>query len=158
MQKKQKKVKRNKIKKDKIANVILYCIIGTIVLGTIGLGIFARLNGKGTTDISENEWNYMINYINQEFGEGEEIHIISKDVNRITKTDSYKNPNKDYPTSRTKTLGARVSIVGYFDSQDKIYSVGFVRYNNDYKNYEAGKITFSAVATNYSKEDYLKNK
>lgn len=150
--------KLTKKKKEKIANTILYCVIGAIVLGTIGFGLYIKLSGRGNTDISDNEWNYMINYINEEFGNGEEIHIISKDVDEITKTDSYKNPNKDYPTTYTKTLGAKVSIVGYFDSQDKIYSIGFVRYNSDHGIYKAGELTFSAVASNYSKDEYLKNK
>lgn len=150
--------KLTKKKKEKIANTILYCVIGAIVLGIIGLGLYIKLSGRGNTDISDSEWNYMINYINEEFGNGEEIHIISKDVDKITKTDSYKNPNKDYPTTHTRTLGARVSIVGYFDSQDKIYSVGFVRYNNDHGIYKAGELTFSTVASNYSKDEYLKNK
>lgn len=143
---------KRKIKKGTIENAILYTVLGLIALVPIVTIII--MISTGSTKISDSEWEYMYSYIEESFGAGEEFHIISEKVSSITKEENIYH--SDYPVTRSKYLGKRISIIGYFDSQDEIYSVSFVKYNNDYGIYKGGELTFTAVVTNRNKDEYIK--
>lgn len=150
--------KLTKKKKEKIANGILYSVLVTIVLSVIGLCIYAKKSGYLRFD--DSEWQYMYSYIEKEFGNGEEFHVVSTDTDLIQKFVKQRADKNGYARDYYKTIGVKASIVGYFDSQENMYSIGFSKFLEDskiYKDGKAGAIICTAVSNNYSKEEYLKD-
>ena len=151
--------KLTKKKKEKIANGILYSVLAVIVLSVVGLVIYA-VNGGGNLKFDDSEWQYMYSYIEKEFGNGEKFHIVSTDTDLIQELVKQRADDDGVVRDYYRTLGIKASIVGYFDSQENMYSIGFSKFLEDskiYKDGKAGTIICTAVSNNYSKENYLKD-
>jgi hypothetical protein len=115
---------------------------------------------KELATFSKEDYESMHAGIESEFGHGEKFHIISEKeeiIKEYKRTDTY-----DDGTNRAyyETLGRKVSITGYFDSQESIYGMVYAKYLKDnrlYKNGKAGTIICVVVNTNYSKKLYFEN-
>ncbi len=119
-------------------------IVGTFVVTFGGIFLFAVIS----TNISdyrleklftEEEKQYMYNYINENYGNGEKIHIVSQE-------NTYISDSKG-----KKRTGIKSTIIGYFDSQENAY----LKYNKNSDKYSNGQIEhlFTINNSDYKKED-----
>lgn len=147
-----------KSKKNRISNIMFFVVV-LVTIGIIGFYVYISLRNNKLNTFNDEEWQYMYSYIEKEFGNGEKFHIISTDtdiIKEFVKTRVYDDgSSRDYYT----TLGIRASIIGYFDSQENMYAVGFAKYLEDnklYKNGKVGTIICTSVVNTHSKNEYLK--
>lgn len=147
-----------KSKKNKISNILFYAVI-VVIVAIIGMDIYISVRNNKLNTFNDEEWQYMYSYIENEFGNGEEFHIINTDTDLIKEFVKQRAYDDGTVSDYYKTLGIKASIVGYFDSQEKMYSVSFSKFLEDskiYKDGKAGTIICTGVANNYSKDEYLK--
>ena len=147
-----------KSKKKKISNILFYVVM-LVVVGINGFFVYEAIRIHKLNTFNEEEWQYMYSYIENEFGDGEKFHIISKDTEIIKEFVMQRAYPDGTLRDDYKILGVKASFIGYFDSQENLYAVSFAKYLEDnklYKNGKAGTIICIAVANNYSKDEYLK--
>lgn len=132
------------LSKKKQNIVILVTIVATIAL-IIGYAIIStNINNSNLKKLfTESEIQYMFNFINENYGNGEEVHIISQDNEYLIDTKSHKK------------IGIQSTIVGYFDSQENAYLVKFAKYNKNSDKYFNGQIEHILTINNsdYKKEN-----
>lgn len=134
-------------------------MLGLFVLVNVVLMVYARGVIKEKIKFTEEDWEYMYEYIDEEFGNGEHFQVISNEETMIIESggvQTYTDGTTDYDE---EILGKRVTFIGYFDSQEELYGIVFCKYLEEqplYKDGKAGTVICTAVNTNYSKEDYLK--
>ncbi len=124
-------------------------ILGSIIIPFIIIFAYANI----ATNIeyyrlerlfTEEEKQYMYDYINENYGNGEKIHIVSQ-------KNAYVSDSKS-----NKKIGIKSTIIGYFDSQEDIYISAFVKYNKNTDKYSNNQIEhlYTFYNTNYKKEDF----
>lgn len=119
-------------------------IITVVILGTLGI-IFMAVSDIRKMSFSKKDYEYIYSEIEQTYGNGEEFHVVNKSVSSIRELVGYYNSGKkDY-----NTIGKRVTIVGYFHSQQKIYILTYEKYKKDQE------IVCTSVTNNQSKTEYL---
>jgi len=148
-----------KSKKKKTSKILSFVII-LVIIGIIGMFVYISVRNNKLNNFNDDEWKYMYNYIENEFGNGEKFHVVSSDTELIKES---TGPTSNYDGTVSNdyiTLGIRAKIIGYFDSQEKMYAVSFSKFLEDnklYKDGKAGTIVFTSVVNNDSKDKYLKN-
>lgn len=151
--------------KKKIDNIIFWGIIG-VFIGIIGCYIYAaeRIIKDPNMKFTDEDWQYIYSDIENEFGDGEEFHVISADTDWIKgETDIIRHADDTY-TYDYEIRGIKASVVGYFDSKDNIYAVVYAKYRKDdkayklYKDVEPGSVVFVTVVSHYSKDEYFKGR
>ena len=125
-------------------------ILGLIVIVIVVIGIIIGINVnknnlKNKLAFTEENYKYMYSEIEKLHGNGEKFNIESVTEEFIGET-------------LIGVEGKKVSIIGYFDSQENMYIVAYAKYLEDkpiYKNGEAGNVICIAVNANYTKEAYF---
>jgi len=129
-------------KKDAI---IFYIIITVIILGIIGL-IFLAVSDNRKMSFSKKDYENIYSEIEQKYGNGEQFHVVDKSVDSIKEfIGYYDSGRKDY-----KTIGKKLTITGYFDSQPNIYIMTYVKYKKDQE------IVQTLMVNDKLKEDFWK--
>lgn len=129
----------------KKTNILSLIIMIIIVIGIIVSIVIYKNNLKSKLSFTKENYEYMYNDICKSFGNGEKFH-----VEKIT--EKYLNE------TLISVEGKKVSIIGYFDSEENMYTVVYAKYLKDrpaYKNGKAGDVLFVTVNNNYSKEEYF---
>lgn len=111
-----------------------------ILLG-IGVLIF-NISLKVKLEFTEEDYAYMYNDIVNSYGDGEEFHVVDIKERYIEE-------------SLLSVEGIEITYIGYFDSQEDMYAIGYGRYFEDKPQGKAGDIFRIAVNTNYSKDEFF---
>ncbi len=128
-------------KKDAI---VFYVIITVIVIGILAITFMAVSDIKKMS-FSKKDYEYIYSQIEQKYGNGEQFHVVDENVDSIKEFVGYYNSGKkDY-----NTIGKKVTITGYFDSQPNIYIVVYEKYKKD------GQIVQTLMFNDKLKEEYL---
>ena len=119
----------------KIINMIDKFIINFIIISVIILFllipikfIFVTIFGPSPF-FSEYEWKYMINQIEQKFGNGREFIVLSQIEEPITENSSVCI--NDYETGCKEVVGEIATIIGYFEEKSNGFRIKFNKYTKE---------------------------
>lgn len=133
--------------------ILLIILVGSLITHVIMFGIDSDRKNNSFTN---SDWEYMINYIETEYGNGKEFIVLKKESDEITKKVKSWCLN-DYEVScyDDAYIGEKANIIGNFENDDTGYFVTFSRYITD-SPYKSGNNVIIHVYTNdnYSIEEY----
>lgn len=126
-----KKIKKHKFYHNWTFGGVLIVALLIILVGAI----IAHLLLSGVNDtrknnsFKDNDWKYMVNYIETEYGNGKEFIVFKKETDEITKKVRSRCLN-DYEVSYYEKvyIGEEAHIIGNFKGEENGYFVLFKRY------------------------------
>lgn len=147
----EKEQKMKKKTKDQIQNMIFYALLVCFVFS---IAVFAILQKNRTLELlkcTEEDYEYILNEINEFNEDGELFTIISKKEKLQYDTDvnSWVDQNGNHSTSYSKKIKSKkISVEGYFGNNEKdVYTFTFSKVADDDPLFKSGSIHF--VYTNY---------
>lgn len=137
-----------------LISILIILFIGSLIAHVMLFGIESP---RKRNSFSNADWEYMINYIETEYGNGKEFIVFKKESKKITKSRLY---NFCYPEGwcyKNVYIGEKANIIGNFEGEEKGYFVSFSRYISDspYKNGN-NVITLSGIIDSYDIDEYKK--
>lgn len=105
---------------------LLIILVGSVITHVMMFGINRDRKNNAFTDA---DWEYMINYIETEYGNGKDFIVLKKESDEITKKVRSRCMN-DYEVSCYEKvyIGEEAHIIGNFEDEEKGYFVLFKRY------------------------------
>lgn len=132
---------------------LLIILVGVVIAHVMVFGIDG---GRKNNIFTDADWDYMINYIETEYGNGKKFIVFKKESDEITKKVRSRCMN-DYEVSCYEKvyMGEEAHIIGNFEGEEKGYFVLFKRYVEG-STYEEGNnvIIHAYTNDNYSIEEY----
>lgn len=136
-----------------IGNIIIFILVilllssffvNKIVINKIG-------NVEKNNQFVEEDWNYMISYIENNFGNGDSFTVTKKYTEKITKK-SRSDCLNDYEIICYEDIyiGEKAFIIGYFNNKKGGYFVSFSRYVSE-SPYKSGN---NVIICTYTQENY----
>ena len=117
-----------------LISVLLIILVGALIANQI---LVDKDSIKKNREFTSADWDYMINYIEKEYGNGKKFIILKKEQDGLTKkgkklcwdsvTDNY------HPCSYDIYIGEKAIIIGNFEGEEKAYYVRFERKTGDDK-------------------------
>lgn len=142
---------------------IIMCTLFAFCIMMIILVVIANYKSK-IPEFTDEDVAYIITLIEEEYGEGETFHIYSITTDKLEGMKTHYEHNFNGNTeAKREVIGRKITFVGYFDSQENIYSLTYARYRKIPSIYkeeavhytDSGNICFLAIVNTYPKDEFL---